>query len=661
MGPRWSGSQPEATSGQERRSLGAQASTVAAGCQSGTRPERTGGADRRTWRRRCPASLPHVSFDKSRTVVEDAGQRKLSRDERRMARKKTPDALRSARWFAPDDFRSFGHRSRMNQIGYDGAEFRGRPIIGIVNTWSDFAQCHAHFKHRVDDVKRGVLQAGGFPVELPAISLSESTVKPTTMLYRNFLAMETEELIRSQPIDGVVLMGGCDKTTPGLILGATSAGVPAIFVPAGPMLRGHWHGKVLGSGSDAFKYWDERRAGNIDAKAWGEMEMGIARSYGVCMTMGTASTMTGLADVLGLCLPGTSSIPAADANHVRMCSAAGRRIVDMVWEDLTPTRIMTRGAFLNAINVAMAMGCSTNAVIHILAMGRRAGHDISLADFDAASRKVPVIANVRPSGDLYLMEDFYYAGGLLALMSRLIRVLDLKQINASGETWKKSLEGARVYNDDVIRPLDKAIYMEGALAVLKGNLAPNGCVIKPSACAEKFLKHTGRALVFDDYAALKQAVDDPGLEVSEDDILVLRNAGPQGGPGMPEWGMLPIPTRLVKQGVRDMIRISDARMSGTSYGACILHVSPESYVGGPLALVKTGDRISVDVPARTINMEVSEADLAKRRAALTPPVKRYERGYGWMFSQHIKQADEGCDFDFLETSFGKPVGEPAIN
>jgi dihydroxy-acid dehydratase len=576
-------------------------------------------------------------------------------------RTKTPDSLRSARWFAPDDFRSFGHRSRMNQIGYAVEEFAGRPVIGIINTWSDFAQCHAHFKTRVEDVKRGVLQAGGFPVELPAISLSESTVKPTTMLYRNFLAMETEELIRSQPVDGVVLMGGCDKTTPGLILGATSAGVPAIFVPAGPMLRGNWHGKVLGSGSDAFKYWDERRAGNISTKDWGEMEMGIARSYGVCMTMGTASTMTALADVVGLCLPGTSSIPAADSNHVRMCSAAGRRIVDMVWEDLTPDKILTEAAFHNAIVVAMAMGCSTNAVIHLLAMARRANRNISLADFDAASRKVPVIANIRPSGDKYLMEDFYYAGGLLGLMSRLTKLIDLEQINASGDTWATSLAGAKIFNDDVIRPLDKAIYNEGALAVLKGNIAPDGCVIKPSACEPRLLKHSGPALVFDDYDALKKAINRDDLDVTPDHVLVLRNAGPQGGPGMPEWGMIPIPTKLIKQGVRDMVRISDARMSGTSYGACILHVSPESYVGGPLALVKTGDRITLDVAARTLMLDVSDAELDKRRGALPKPVPRYERGYGWMFSRHINQAHEGCDFDFLETSFGAAVPEPAIN
>ena len=574
--------------------------------------------------------------------------------------RKTPDRLRSARWFAPDDLRSFGHRSRMNQMGYDVAEFAGKPVVGIVNTWSDFAQCHAHFKARVEDVKRGVLQAGGFPVELPAISLSESTVKPTTMLYRNFLAMETEELIRSQPVDSVVLMGGCDKTTPGLILGATSAGVPAIFMPAGPMLRGNWRGKQLGSGSDAWKYWDERRAGNIDAKAWTQMQEGIARSYGVCMTMGTAATMTALADVLGMCLPGSSSIPAADSNHIRMASACGRRAVELAWEGTTPAEIMTEAAFKNAIVAAMAMGCSTNAVIHILAMARRAGRNITLEHFDAASRTTPVIANIRPSGDKYLMEDFYYAGGLKGMLSRLKDKLDLTQRTVSGETWGEALEGAEVYDDDVIRPLDKAIYREGALALLKGNLAPDGCVIKPSAAAPHLLRHTGPALVFDDYASLKANIDRDDLDVTADTVLVLRNAGPLGGPGMPEWGMLPIPKKLLKQGVRDMIRISDARMSGTSYGACILHVSPESHVGGPLALVRTGDPISLDVAARTLTLDVSADELARRRAAWTPPPPRYERGYGWMASRHFKQAHEGCDFDFLETSFGAPVGEPAI-
>jgi dihydroxy-acid dehydratase len=575
-------------------------------------------------------------------------------------KKRSPETLRSARWFAPDDLRSFGHRSRAMQMGYAPEEWAGRPVIAILNTWSDAQPCHMHFKSRVDDVKRGVLMAGGFPMELPALSLSESFLKPTTMLYRNLLAMDVEELLRGHPVDGVVLMGGCDKTTPALLLGATSMGLPAIYLPAGPMLRGNWQGKILGSGSDAWKYWDERRAGKISDADWVNMEAGIARSYGTCMTMGTASTMTAIAEAIGMTLPGASSIPAADAGHIRMSSDAGRRIVEMVWEDLTPKQIQTRRAFENAITVAMAMGCSTNAIIHVIAQARRAGHDIGLDDFEKASRAVPVIANVRPSGDKYLMEDFFYAGGLPGLMNRIRDHLHLDAMTVTGKTLGENIEGARVYNDDVIRTVDNPIYAEGALAVLRGNLAPDGCVIKPSACDPRFLKHTGPALVFDDYPSMKKAIDDPNLDVTADHVLILRNAGPQGGPGMPEWGMLPIPTKLVKQGVRDMVRLSDARMSGTSYGACILHVSPESYIGGPLALVRNGDMITLDVNARTINLDVPEAELSKRRAAWKAPESRYERGYGWMFTRHIKQANEGCDFDFLETGFGKPVDEPSI-
>jgi len=455
-------------------------------------------------------------------------------------------------------------------------------------------------------------------------------------------------------------MGGCDKTTPGLLLGATSSGVPAIYVPAGPMLRGNWHGKVLGSGSDAFKYWDERRAGALSEKAWSEMEVGIARSYGVCMTMGTAATMTALAEAIGMALPGASSIPAPDSGHIRMCADSGRRIVEMVWEDVTPAKIQTEAAYRNAIVVAMAMGCSTNAVIHLLAMARRAGHSINLDDFDRASREVPVIANIRPSGDKYLMEDFYYAGGLPALMLRLKPFLDLSHVNVSGNRLGDVLDSADIYNDDVIRPLNNPIYAEGALAVLRGNLAPNGCVMKPSAAAPHLLRHSGPAMVFDSYPDLKANIDRDDLDVTSDHVLVLRNAGPLGGPGMPEWGMLPIPKTLLKQGVRDMVRISDARMSGTSYGACILHVSPESYVGGPLGLVKTGDMITVDVPARRISLDVSEGELADRRVKRKQPEPRYERGYGWMFSRHVEQADQGCDFDFLRTDFGAPVCEPDI-
>jgi dihydroxy-acid dehydratase len=577
-----------------------------------------------------------------------------------MPTKKTPESLRSARWFAPDDLRSSGHRQRAMQMGYAPKEWEGRPVIAILNTWSDIQPCHAHFKTRVDDVKRGILQAGGFPIELPALSLAEIYVKPTTMLYRNLLAMDAEELLRCHPVDGVVLMGGCDKTTPALLLGATSAGYPAIYVPAGPMLRGNWHGKVLGSGTDSFKYWAERKAGKLSKEDWFGVEQGLARSYGTCMTMGTASTMTGLAEALGMSLPGASSIPAADSNHIRMCSESGRRIVEMVWEDLTPARIQTRNAFENAIVVAMAMGCSTNALIHLVAQARRAGCDITLDDFERASRKVPVIANVRPSGTTYLMEDFYYAGGLPALMSRLTEFLHLDALTVTGKSIGENIAGAQVYNDDVIRPLDKPIYAEGALAILKGNLSPNGCVIKPSACDPKFLKHTGPAIVFDDYESMKKAVDDLDLDITPDHVMILRNAGPQGGPGMPEWGMLPIPVKLLKMGVRDLLRISDARMSGTSYGACVLHVSPEAFVGGPLALVKNGDLISIDVEARTISLQVSDAELTARRARWRQPPPRFERGYGWMFTRHIGPPHEGCDFDFLETSFGPGPGEPAI-
>jgi dihydroxy-acid dehydratase len=574
--------------------------------------------------------------------------------------RKTAAELRSARWFAPDDLRGSTHRSRFMQMGYGPEDWQGRPVVAIINTWSDINPCHAHFKQRVEDIKRGVLQAGGLPIELPALSLAETYVKPTTMLYRNMLAMEVEELLRCHPVDGAVLMGGCDKTTPALLLGATSAGLPAIYVPAGPMLRGNWKGQVLGSGSDVWKYWDERRAGTITAEDWVGVEGGVARSEGHCMTMGTASTMTAIAEAIGMTLPGASSIPAADANHVRMCAAAGRRIVEMIWEDLTPQRIQTRASFENAISVAMAMGCSTNAIIHLIAQARRAGCDIGLDDFEAASRVIPVIANIRPSGECYLMEDFFYAGGLPALMSRMRGHLHLDALTVTGRTLGENIAGAVVHNDDVIRTINNPVYSEGALAVLKGNLAPDGCVMKPSACEPRLRRHSGPAIVFDDYPAMKTAVDRDDLEVTADHVLVLRNAGPQGAPGMPEWGMLPIPKKLLKQGVRDMVRISDARMSGTSYGACILHVAPEAHVGGPLSLVRTGDVISVDVPARRIDLQVPAEELSRRKAAWSARPPQFERGYGWMFAQHIQQANEGCDFDFLRTGFGKPAGEPAI-
>ncbi len=568
--------------------------------------------------------------------------------------------LRSARWMVPDDLRSFGHRSRTMQMGYDPVDWEGRPIIAVINTWSEAQPCHMHFKDRVEWVKRGILQQGGFPMELPALSLSENYVKPTTMLYRNMLAMETEELLRSHPVDGAVLMGGCDKTTPGLVMGAVSMGLPFVFLPAGPMLRGNYAGKALGSGTDGFKYWDERRAGTISKEEWVGIEGGIARSYGHCMTMGTASTMTAIAEAMGLTLPGASSIPAADANHQRMSTQCGRRIVDMVWEDLTPGKIITPAAVENAVKVAMATGCSTNAIIHLIAMARRAGVPLSLDDLDRIGRTTPVIANVRPSGTAYLMEDFYYAGGLRALMKELLGVLDPSAITVTGRPLVEGLETAKNYNPDVIRPLSNPVYHEGSLAVLKGNLCPDGAVIKPAACDPKFHVHSGPALVAGSYPELKKIIDDPDYPMTPDTVLVLRNAGPQGGPGMPEWGMIPMPKALLKLGLRDMVRLSDARMSGTSFGACVLHVAPEAWVGGPLALLKTGDIVDLNVPERSLNMRVSDEELAARRAAWVAPVAHYERGYGFMFNKHVEQADKGCDFDFLRADFGGPAPEPVI-
>ena len=568
--------------------------------------------------------------------------------------------LRSSRWFSPNDVRSFGHRSRAMQMGLSKEDWDNKPVIGIINTWSEIQPCHMHFKQRVEDVKKGVYQSGGYPIELPAISLAEMYVKPTTMLYRNMLSMEVEELIRSHPIDGVVLMGGCDKTTPALTMGAISLDLPMIFLPAGPMLRGNYKGKYLGSGSDGWKYWDELRAGNITEDDWAEVESGIARSYGHCMTMGTASTMTAIAEAIGLCLPGASSIPAADSNHIRMSSDVGRRIVDMVWEDLKPSKIITKKSIDNAVTVAMAMGCSTNAIIHLIAMARRAGIHLTMDELDKKGREIPLIANIRPSGKEYLMEDFYYAGGILSLMFSLAEKLNLDEITVSGLKLREIISKKETINSDIIRNLNNPIYEEGSLAVLKGNLAPDGCVIKPAACDKKFLKHKGPAIVFDSYQEMKDIIDTDDFDVSENHVLVLRNVGPVGGPGMPEWGMMPIPKKLLKKGVRDMVRISDARMSGTSYGACILHVAPESFVGGPLSLLKTGDIIEVDVNLRKINMLVDDKTLSERKMGIKPPTPKAGRGWLWMYSQHVRQANEGCDFDFLETNFGKSAKEPDI-
>ena len=572
--------------------------------------------------------------------------------------RKTLEELRSQRWFGATDLRSFGHRSRTMQMGYALEDFTKKPVVGIINTWSDLANCHSHFRLRVEEVKRGVWQAGGFPVELPAMSVAEQYVKPTSMLYRNFLAMETEELLRSQPIDGAVLMGGCDKTTPGTIMGGISMNLPIIFMPAGPMMRGHFGGNILGSGSDVWKYWAEKEAGNITEQQWNDMEAGIARSPGTCMTMGTASTMTTIAEVLGLTLPGAASIPAADAAHPRMASACGRRIVEMIWEDLKPSDIITRKSVENALIVHSALAGSTNAMVHLVAMARRADVPIALKDFDDFAARVPVIANLRPSGE-WLMEDYHIAGGTLALLSRLKSMLHLDARTVAGGTMEDAIGGAVVYNDDVIRPLNNPVAASGGTAILYGNLAPDGCVIKPPAADPRLLQHTGPALVFDSYEDMTRAVNDPDLDVTPDHVMVLRNAGPLGGPGMPEWGMLPIPKKLLRQGVRDMLRISDARMSGTSYGACILHVAPEAYVKGPLAAVQTGDLITVDVATRSINVDLSDAEISDRLKEYKRPSRDYPRGYAHLFAQHVRQANDGCDFDFLEGAGGVP--EPEIH
>jgi dihydroxy-acid dehydratase len=572
--------------------------------------------------------------------------------------RKKAEELRSHRWFGVKDLRSFGHRSRAAQMGYSRSEYAGKPVVAIINTWSDINSCHTHFKERVEEVKRGVWQAGGFPIELPAMSLAEPFQKPTTMLYRNFLAMETEELLRSYPADGAVLMGGCDKTTPALIMGATSMNLPAIYMPAGPMLRGNWRDTTLGSGSDTWKYWAELRAGNISEAEWQEIEQGISRSAGHCMTMGTASTMTSAAEALGFTLPGAASIPAPDSRHAAMAVQTGARIVEMVWDDLKPSDFLTAKSFDNAVTTALAIGGSTNAVVHLIAMARRAGVALDLDRFDALARQTPLIANIRPSGK-YLMEDFYYAGGLRALLERLGDRLHRDALTVNGKMLGENIAGAKVFNDDVILPLDAPLVARDSLAVLRGNLAPDGAVIKPPAAEPRLHRHSGKAIVFADYNDMARRIDDPSLEVDENSVLVLKNAGPLGAPGMPEWGQLPIPKKLLQKGVRDMLRISDARMSGTSYGACVLHVAPESYVGGPLALVHDGDTIEIDIPARGLTLHVSDDELARRRASWRTPPPRFMRGFGAIFAQHTRQANEGCDFDVLER--GEATADPEIH
>ncbi|MFI6411292.1 L-arabinonate dehydratase [Streptomyces sp. NPDC050585] len=557
--------------------------------------------------------------------------------------------LRSHQWYGSgvaSGLRSFSHRARTRQLGYLPEEHLGKPVIAILNTWSDINPCHVHLRDRAQAVKRGVWQAGGFPLEFPVSTLSETFQKPTPMLYRNLLAMETEELLRSYPVDGAVLMGGCDKSTPALLMGAASADLPAVFVPAGPMLPGHWRGEVLGSGTDMWKYWDDKRAGLIGDCEMAELESGLARSPGHCMTMGTASTLTAAAEALGVTMPGASSIPAVDSGHDRMAAAAGLRIVELVRQDLRLSRILTREAYEDAVTTVLGLGGSTNAVIHLIAMAGRSGVRLTLDDFDRIARTVPVLANLRPGGR-YLMEDFHFAGGLPGFLAQLTDLLHLDRPTVAHATLREQLAGALVHNPEVIRPREKPLAEEGGLAVLRGNLCPDGAVVKHIAAEQHLRRHTGPAVVFDDYRTMQRTINDPALGITPDHVLVLRNAGPKGGPGMPEYGMLPLPDYLLKQGVRDMVRISDARMSGTSYGMCVLHVAPESYVGGPLALVESGDLITLDVDARSLHLHVSDEELARRRAAWTPPVHPYERGYGALYQEQITQADKGCDFAFL--------------
>ncbi|WP_329369569.1 L-arabinonate dehydratase [Streptomyces sp. NBC_01483] len=564
--------------------------------------------------------------------------------------RKLPEELRSHQWYGSgvsSGLRSFSHRARTRQLGYLPEEHLGKPVIAILNTWSDINPCHVHLRDRAQAVKRGVWQAGGFPLEFPVSTLSETFQKPTPMLYRNLLAMETEELLRSYPVDGAVLMGGCDKSTPALLMGAASVDLPAVFVPAGPMLPGHWRSEVLGSGTDMWKYWDDKRAGLIGDCEMTELESGLARSPGHCMTMGTASTLTAAAEALGVTVPGASSIPAVDSGHDRMAAAAGLRIVELVRQDRKLSDILTADAFEDAVTTVLGLGGSTNAVIHLIAMAGRAGVTLTLDDFDRIARTVPVLANVRPGGQKYLMEDFHFAGGLPGFLSRITDLLHLDRPTVSYDSMREQLAGAQVHDDDVIRTRHNPVAAEGGVAVLRGNLCPDGAVIKHIAAEPHLLEHTGPAVVFDDYRTMQRTINDPSLGITADSVLVLRGSGPKGGPGMPEYGMLPIPDHLLKQGVRDMVRISDARMSGTSYGACVLHVAPESHIGGPLALVRTGDTITLDVEARSLRLDVDDEELERRRAQWTAPPERYERGYGALYNEQITQADTGCDFAFL--------------
>ncbi len=566
--------------------------------------------------------------------------------------------LRSTRWYDTNTRMGHTHRQRTSQAGYGRADYRGKPVIGILNTWSEMNPCHIHFRERAEHVKRGVWQAQGFPVEIPVMSLAEPFMKPTTGLYRNMLAMEVEEVIRCHPLDGVVLMGGCDKTTPAMIMGATTMNLPTIFVPAGPMLTGRWRERTLGSGTDTSKLFAELTAGTISQADIDDMEEAGARSAGHCMTMGTASTMTSLTEVLGLTFPGAAAIPAPDSRHVHMAARAGRRIVEMVVEDLKPRDILTEAAFRNAVTTLMALGGSTNAVIHLIAMSGRAGGTLGLDDFDGPVSKVPVLANVRPVGK-YLMEDFFHAGGLPALLAEAAEYLHLETRNIEGRSLGEVIARARRIGDDVIRPASNPVHESSGLVVLRGNLAPGGAILKRAAASPALMQHEGPAIVFDGLKEMQDKIDDPALGATADSVLILRGTGPVGGPGMPEWGMAPLPKPLLKQGVRDMVRITDCRMSGTQFGTVVLHTTPESAKGGPLGLVQTGDIVRLDVKGRSLDVLVDASELARRAAERTTDRHEPHRGWAAISCRHIMSASEGMDLDVLA---GQDEGiEPEMN
>ncbi len=562
--------------------------------------------------------------------------------------------LRSQDWFGRDDKLGFIHRSWLRSEGFSSSVFQNKPVIGICNSWSELTNCNAHLRQVADAVKRGVWAAGGFPLEFPTISLGEPFMRPSTMMFRNLMAMDVEESIRANPIDGVVLLCGCDKTTPAQMMGLASADLPSIMVTGGPMLRGMWRNEEIGSGTDVWRFWDERRAGRISDEEFCEIESCMSRSAGHCMVMGTASTMTSLAEALGLTLTGCANIPAPDSRRYEMAELSGARIVEMVREDLRPTKILTLQALENAIRVNMAIGGSTNAMIHLVALAGRLGIDLPLTKFDEISRGTPVIANIRPSGK-YLMEDMFYAGGIPAVMKEIESLLHADAMTVTGKPVHENISSARCNNRDVIRSISNPLQASGGTIVLYGNLAPNGTVLKTSAATPKLLQHTGRAVVFEDRDDLEERLEDPNLDIDETCVMVLKNGGPVGAPGMPEYGNLPIPAKLLQKGVTDMVRISDARMSGTSYGTVLLHVSPESAVGGPLAIVQNGDQIQLDVENRQVNLLVPEEEIQSRLASWKPRERHYDRGYGRLYVDHILQAHQGCDFDFLYGAAKPPV------